>query len=279
MKASGRIKDNAAIFGLPYETAWKFWKKYRDTGTVAHRPRSGRPPTVTPHLEQQIVRKAQANRRKPFTDVSNEVEPPVSRYTIAKVLDSHGLHRQVARKVPYLTRAQRKVRAAWARDRKKMADDEWEKVMWSDECYVILGEKKGRVYVTCTVDEVYDEDCLVPTFKQSSVHIMVWGCIAHNWKGPLVVLEYPSGKGGGMTAQRYQEQVLDGVLAEVMEKMKKERPGIQFQQDGAASHKAKLTHQWFAAHHIPLFPQPPNSPDLSPIAPLWNELKGCICAH
>jgi hypothetical protein len=31
-------------------------------------------------------------------------------------------------------------------------------------------------------------------------------------KGPLVVLEYPGGKGGGMNAKQYQEQVLKAKL-------------------------------------------------------------------
>jgi hypothetical protein len=36
-------------------------------------------------------------------------------------------------------------------------------------------------------------------------------------KGPLVVLEYPGGKGGGMDSNRYREQVLEGVLLEFYE--------------------------------------------------------------
>ena len=41
------------------------------------------------------------------------------------------------------------------------------------------------------------------TFKQSSIRVMVWGCIMNGQKGPLVVLEYPGGKGGGMNSSRY----------------------------------------------------------------------------
>ena len=58
-------------------------------------------------------------------------------------------------------------------------------------------------------DEEFDKDCLVPTFKQSSVRVMVWGCIMKGQKGLLVVLEYPGGKGGGMNTARYREQVLE----------------------------------------------------------------------
>jgi hypothetical protein len=62
---------------------------------------------------------------------------------------------------------------------------------------------------------VYKEDCLTPTFQQSSVCIMIWSCISLGQKGPIVVLDYPGGKGGGMTVKQYQEQVLEAVLKDI----------------------------------------------------------------
>jgi transposase len=93
------------------------------------------------------------------------------------------------------------------------------------------------------------------------------------------ILEYPGGKGGGMTAQQYQEQVLDGVLEDALRDIRAKRPEIRFQQDGASFHKAKSTHQWFSDRKIPLFPHPANSPDLSPIETVWHELKKRIREH
>ncbi|KAF8158854.1 hypothetical protein BJ912DRAFT_866307, partial [Pholiota molesta] len=61
-------------------------------------------------------------------------------------------------------------------------------------------------------DEELFKDCLVPTFKQSPIHVMVWGCIIGGEKGPLIALDYPGGRGGGMNSARYQEQVLDGAF-------------------------------------------------------------------
>lgn len=119
-------------------------------------------------------------------------------------------------------------------------------MVWSDECYIHLDDKTGWIFVTRRVDEELDETCVVPTFKQSSVCVMVWGCVALGWKGPLVVLEYPGGKGGGMTAARYQEQVLEGQLKVFWKDLEEARPGLAFQQDGAPSHTAKTTKHWLA---------------------------------
>ncbi|CAA7267815.1 unnamed protein product [Cyclocybe aegerita] len=148
--------------------------------------------------------------------------------------------------------------------------------MFSDECYVYLGDNRGRIYVTWHPDEELLEECLVPAFKQSTVHVMVWGCIVKDQKGPLVVLEYPGGKGGGMNSKHYQEQVLEPVLLPLYYLLDQERGNMRFQQDGTPSHSSKVTKRWFAQHGIPLFPHPPSSPDLNPIEPLWHILKSTL---
>ncbi|PPQ82640.1 hypothetical protein CVT26_001403, partial [Gymnopilus dilepis] len=117
----------------------------------------------------------------------------------------------------------------------------WRRVIYSDECYVCLGEKKGRVFVTRRKDEKLLDDCVVPTFKQPNLRVMVWGCIAEGRKGPLVVVEYPGGKGKGLNSKRYQEQVLDAALWPFYNQLKEERGYVRFQQDGASPHRSKWT--------------------------------------
>lgn len=105
---------------------------------------------------------------------------------------------------------------------------------------------------------------------------MLWfghACIAKGKKGPLVVLECPGRKGGGVDAKQYISQVLKLHLMTFYSEMKQKKKGIPlFQQDGAPCHKGD-TQKWLASHDIPLFPHPPPSPDVSPIEPLWYDLK------
>jgi len=63
-------------------------------------------------------------------------------------------------------------------------------VIWSDEAYMVLGDWAGSVWVTRTVNEEYDEACVVPKFKLSNLHLMAWSCIMKNKKGPIIILEY-----------------------------------------------------------------------------------------
>ncbi|KAE9391691.1 hypothetical protein BT96DRAFT_945185 [Gymnopus androsaceus JB14] len=179
IQAGKSIPQAAQIADIPYGTAKRIWSKYCTTGSTKNQQRSGCPLKVTERTKQALVRTVHNNHCMPFGEV------------------------------PYLTKLQKKKRAAWA---KQVKGSDWSKVIWSDECYVYLGDSHGRVFVTCCIGKQLEDDCLVPAFKQSSIRVMVWGCIMKGKKGPLVVLEYPGGKEGGMNTKRYQEQVLEGAL-------------------------------------------------------------------
>lgn len=164
---------------------------------------------------------------------------------------------------------------AWAEEQKGF---NMSKIIWSDECYIYLDDRSGHVYVTHCADEEFNEDCLIPTFKQSAVWVMVWACIMKGKKGPLTLIEYPGGRNGGVNAALYQDQVLGPKLLSFWQEMNSEQRDVLFQHDGAPAHTAKTTKTWLADHGIPLFPHPPSSPDLNPIEPVWHKLKTGIRA-
>jgi hypothetical protein len=115
---------------------------------------------------------------------------------------------------------------AWACLYQRYLLQQWAKVIWSDKAYIYLGNDCGCVFVTQHPDEEYLDKCLVLTFKQSPVCVMVWACIMKGRKGPLVVLEYPGGKGGGMNTRRFCEQVLEGVFLDFYADMSQEHGSV-----------------------------------------------------
>ncbi|GLB38612.1 putative encoded by [Lyophyllum shimeji] len=278
IKAGLSINKAADLHDLPLSTAYRLAKTYEQIGTVSTRPRPGRPKKLTERDKRLLVRNARKTRRAPFAELANSLQLNVSASTVRRRLAEEGYHRRVARKCPFLRKDQKNSRMYWVRLYRLWGEVEWGKVEFSDECYVHLDDVRGRVWITRRVDEVLEEDCLAPTFSQSSIRVMVWGVIILGQKGPLVVLDYPGGRGGGMNTKRYQEQVLDGALLDFHTRMKALKGNVIFQQDNAPSHKSKGTKQWFASHGIPLLYHPSGSPDLNPIERVWHDLKTCLRA-
>ena len=169
--------------------------------------------------------------------------------------------------------------ASWAQEFADIDRKEWINLMPSDECMIEIDDGKRHVYITCRPGEEFSENCVILKIKQSNIKSMVWASIMLGKKWPIVALEYPGGKGGGMNKERYISQVLVAHVKPFYDQVEKERPGVVFQQDGAPSHTAKLTQKWFTGNEVILFPHPPNSPDLNPIEPVWHELLKFIRAR
>lgn len=268
--AKHNVAAAARLENMNPRTARDIFKKYKATGSTHRRPGSGRPPKLGPAAKRLVVREARKKRRAPLADIGNIVGASAS--VVRRELKAQGYRRCKAARVVFLTALQKQKRLSWARVQAER--DRWDDIIWSDECYVIVDGSRNVVFVTRRPDEKYDEDCVVPVFKQSNIRVMVWGCVMRGRKGPLVLLDYPGGKGGGMTGPRYVKQVLQGPLKDFHADVQKNSPAtVLFQQDGAPSHTAKLTKSWLARNNIPLFPHPPSSPDLSPIENVWKVLK------
>jgi hypothetical protein len=127
----------------------------------------------------------------------------------------------------------------WAKDHLDWDMGDFSKVIYSNKVCIILSDIKDAVWVTWSADEVYNDDCVIPKFKQSSLR-----------------MEYPGGFGGGMTAARYQEQVLDKVLHDFYQSMAEKCGQVLFQQDGAPSHTTKSMYQWLDIDDVERMPHP-----------------------
>ena len=197
MEATGELCESANLVGMKPSTTSRLWKKYQETGSTKNRPRSGRPLKLTERGKRLVQRNCLKERRKPFEQIALGIAGKVSKEIIRKAAAEDGLHQRVARQVPMLNPLQARKRLKWAQDHDDLDVQEWDNLMSSDECYIELDSLKGRIYVTRRAGEEFDENCLVPKVKQSPIKVMVWGCVMRGIKGPLVVLEYPGGKGGG----------------------------------------------------------------------------------
>lgn len=269
----------AKNYGIKPQTAYDLFNKYKKTGTTHRRVGSGHPKHISSRVERRVRYLALRDRRMSYQEVGKSVDPHISASSVRRILAEVGYHRRKARTVFFLNARHRAARLQWAQEHAGWTGFEWARVIWSDEAYIVAGDSAGQIFVTRRADEVYNEDCIVEKFKQSSFRVMIWGCIMKGKKGPMVCLEYPGGKGGGMTAERYRQQVLEPYLLDFYMAMSEERGLIAFQQDGASCHTAGVTRKWLSDHLVDILPHPASSPDMNPIEPLWHILKEKIRAR
>uniref|UniRef100_A0AAZ3RMU5 Transposase Tc1-like domain-containing protein n=1 Tax=Oncorhynchus tshawytscha TaxID=74940 RepID=A0AAZ3RMU5_ONCTS len=108
--------------------------------TVNH-PRSGAPCKISPRGASMIMRKVRDQPRTTRQDLVNDLKragTTVSKKTISNTLRRHGLKSCSARKVPLLKPAHVQAHLKFANYHLDDPEEEWEKVMWSDESKIEL---------------------------------------------------------------------------------------------------------------------------------------------
>uniref|UniRef100_A0A667WJH9 Transposase Tc1-like domain-containing protein n=1 Tax=Myripristis murdjan TaxID=586833 RepID=A0A667WJH9_9TELE len=117
-------------------------QRYKETGRVTERHRSGRP-LATSHTDDRfIVNSALRNRMMNATQLQARTQ--VSLQTIRNRLHQHGLRARRPARVPDHTTRHRCHRLAWAREHLRWTRDQWASVLFSDENRFMLSRNDGR---------------------------------------------------------------------------------------------------------------------------------------
>ena len=151
---------------------------------VSHR--SGRPPVISERQARRLIRQAtknRAQRRKKWTVIAAECGIRASESAIRYAFESQGYGRYPPRYKPHLTAQQKLARLNFAVRYLEEGEAFWNKVVWTDETPVKVGEIRGQVWVTRKNDEAYHKDCLNVAFKKYT-DLQYWACYTKELKGP-----------------------------------------------------------------------------------------------
>ena len=207
----------------------------------------------------------------------------VTESQVQKTAHAMGYYRCVACRKLFLTHQAVTKRLRWAHVNN--GRDWGGNVCWTDESSIELGERPSHAMVTHLPGEEFLPENISPTFKSGRKSIMVWACVTHNRKGPIIRLNLVpevttttgKKKGGGLNGPRYVDQILDGPLKDFLDEIEEEEDReVLVVEDGAPCHQSAVAKNVHNELRITNLEHPPSLPDLNPIEPLWLILKTCV---
>ena len=183
-------REVAAHFGRSESTVSRIWTKYRLTGTVNHRPRSGRPCKTTAREDRYIIMNSHvmtsgtiATRLRVTTGVR------IADQTVRNWLRASRLRGPRPYMGVPLTLRHRIARVNLVRAHHRWTRDDWKNVLFTDESRFNLFFADGRLRVWRRQGERYDPTKILERDRYGGGDVMVWAAICHHRKTELVTVQ------------------------------------------------------------------------------------------
>ncbi len=170
--------------------------------------------------------------RQDLKDSLGEARQHVSVSTVTRALRRNGLHSRRPRKVPLKTKRHLQQRLKFAKSHLDDSEDDWRKVIWSDETKLELFGHNTTKTVWRRAGEAFKPCNTIPTVKHGGGNIMLWGCFPVRGPGSLVRIT------ATMNAVLYKE-ILEANLLQSARQLRLCR-GFVYQLDNDSKHTAKV---------------------------------------
>lgn len=156
--------------------------RFKKTGSHFNLRGRGNRSLLTEKDKQYLRLISKRDRKKTIPIIKEEFNlnraRPISATTIRKYFTSIKLNGRVAAKKPYLRKYNYRKRLEFAKKHVDWTNEQWSKVLFTDESQFMLFGNNRRTYVRRFSGERYSKNCLVPTIKHGTGSIMVWGGIS-----------------------------------------------------------------------------------------------------
>ena len=224
-------------------------------------------------MERRLVRALTIGKR-PATIRRSAKKEQVSERTVRRMLNRKAV-KVFKKKKRFLITMQHAARRKLCcrRFRKTLCVADLQRMVWVDECYIVVGEYLNHQNQRCYGKsfEVIPNYKKVQLLPKSPLRAMVFVGMWSDGTSDLVILR----SGFKITSATYIENCLKPLINALPTEMDKKK--VIFYQDLAPAHRAKKTQEFLKKNFpcfVPACDTPPSSPDINPLDYcLWSILK------
>ena len=156
-----------------------------------------------------------------------------------RVLREANIKKWLAKSRPRLKPEHIAKRLKWATIHRNWTSEDFEGVIWSDECTVEKSKDPRQQWVFREPGEKWLAECIHPKEKNKGISLIVWGCFWGKRKGSLVPITQNINK------IRYIRLLRRHLFPVIHQMISFGMQEILFQQDNAPVHKAYNVMDWF----------------------------------
>lgn len=270
------IPSIAHRLGVHRTTVTRILKdKNREADPYYKAPKPGRPSKLDERDVRIVARALAGTQVLNATEAAKTLLPNVSRHTVARHLKAYGFVCRVRRGRFYISRPNVGKRRGWGKDHENWTQEEWDRVIFSDESKFLLFKSDGLQYCWRRPSEAFDPRFTKKHIKHGAGNIMVWGCVTSKGMGRLIRID------GKMDGPAYVEILKEGLLGTLKDHRMKctGKYGYIFQQDNDPKHTSRVASEFLAKKKIKKLPWPPSSPDMSIIEHVWDQIDRRVRAR